>query len=68
MKLEPYNQNATCAKCGCDEIKTRHEDVIDNDPCWYDRKYKPYGKWPEHEYMHRSCANCGYEWPEQVLS
>lgn len=65
--LAPYDPTATCSKCGSDEVRTRHEGPIEQDPCWYDRKYNPPGKWPAHEYQHRTCARCGYEWPQAVI-
>lgn len=67
MNPPPYNPKAKCPKCACAKIATRYEGPIENDPCWYDRRYKPINKWPEHEYLHRTCTTCGYEWPEKVL-
>lgn len=67
-KLKPFNPKAKCPKCGCTKIGSRWEDKIENDVCWYERKYKPVGKWPEHEYMHRTCELCDYDWPEKVQS
>jgi Zn ribbon nucleic-acid-binding protein len=66
--LKLFNASAKCPKCAHPKISTRHEGHIDQDPCWYDRKYHPVGKWPEHEYMHRTCERCGYDWPEAVLA
>lgn len=68
MKLSPFNTDARCPKCDHDKIACRHEGPIDDDPCWYNRKYKPVGKWPGHEYVHRTCERCRYAWPEAVLT
>ena len=57
-----------CSKCGHDDIHVRYEGPIEWDPCWYDRKYSPPGKWPEHEYLHHTCKKCGYDWPEDVVA
>lgn len=66
-KLQPYNPKSTCPKCKGRDVATRYEGPIEEDPCWYGRKYEPRGKWPEKEYMHRTCKRCDYEWPESVL-
>ena len=65
MKLKQYNPDAVCPKCGCKTIKTRWEDKIENDLNWYERKYYPRDKWPETEYMHRTCERCDFQWPEK---
>lgn len=67
MSENKYNPAAKCGACGHDEVKTRFIGPIEEDPCWYDRKYKPLGKWPEVPYLHRTCSRCGNEWPEQPL-
>lgn len=64
--LKPYSPKSKCPKCGHPKVGTRHEGRIEDDPCWYERKYNPVGKWPEHEYLHRTCDRCGYAWPESV--
>ena len=66
--MRKYNSKAKCPKCGHNHILVRHEGPISDDPCWYDRRYTPVGKWPENEYMHRTCERCKYEWPEACLS
>jgi len=66
MKLNPYDPKAVCPKCGGKDVRTRYEGKIENDPCWFARKYDPPGKFPEHEYQHRTCSRCRYEWPEAV--
>jgi len=67
-KLKPFNEKAICPKCGGDKIQTYHQGPIEDDPCWYDRKNKPVGKWPKHEYLHRTCDRCKYAWPEAIVS
>lgn len=63
-KLKAFDPKSRCPKCGNASCKTRWEDKIENDPCWYDRTYRPPNKWPKHEYMHRTCQRCQYQWPE----
>ena len=67
-RLLPYDAARPCPQCGNDRVKTRYEGPIEQDPCWYDRKYRPVGKWPEHPYLHRTCERCEYQWPEASLS
>lgn len=66
--VKPYDATSVCPKCGHDKVGTRYEGPIEQDPCWYDRKYKPVGKWPEAEYQHRTCERCRYEWPQSIAS
>lgn len=68
MKLKPFKLKCRCPKCGGSNVKSRYEGPIDQDPCWYDRKYNPVGKWPDYEYMHRTCETCSYAWPEACLT
>lgn len=67
-KLTPFDASSVCPKCGHDDIDTRYEGPIEDDPCWYDRTYNPVGKWPRKEYMHRTCERCKYQWPEAVIA
>jgi hypothetical protein len=67
-KLTPYNESAHCPKCDGADVRTAYEGPIERDPCWYERKYNPVGKWPEHEFMRRTCTRCQYSWPEGVRS
>jgi predicted nucleic-acid-binding Zn-ribbon protein len=64
VKLPKFNAESTCPKCGHDDVSVRYRGPIDDDVLWYDRKYRPVGKWPEHEYLHRTCKSCAYDWPE----
>jgi len=66
--MSTYDPEAKCAACGHDLVGTRYVGPIEQDPCWYDRKYKPLGKWPEEAYLHRTCERCGNEWPEATMS
>ncbi len=67
-ELRPFDGHAACPKCDHDVVRTRYVGHIQQDPCWYERTYSPPGKWPEHEYMHRTCERCKYEWPEAALT
>jgi len=64
MKLPPHDPDGQCPKCKGEAARTIYEPRIEDDPCWYDRKYNPPGKWPEHEFLRRKCERCGYDWPE----
>ena len=66
--MSPFDEAARCDACGYDKIKVHFVGPITEDPCWYDRKYKPLGKWPEEPYLHRTCERCGNEWPEAPLT
>lgn len=65
-KLAAYNPKAKCPKCGNAKVATRYRGIIEEDPLWFDRTYRDVGKWPEHEYQHRTCERCHYEWPERI--
>lgn len=66
-EIKNFDADAKCDVCGHDHVEMRYVGPIGEDPCWYDRKYKPIGKWPETEYLHRTCARCGNQWPERTL-
>lgn len=66
--MKPFSPTSKCPKCGTDDVRARHEPDIEHDPCWYDRTYKPAGKWPKHEFIRRTCNRCKYEWLEACLS
>ena len=63
-----FDPDAKCDACGHDKVRVRYVGPIESDPCWYDRTYKPVGKWPKAPYLHRTCERCGNEWPEAPLS
>lgn len=65
-KLTTFSAENVCPKCG-GAAAARYESRIESDPCWYDRKYNPPGKWPEHEFIRRTCEQCHYQWPEKCL-
>ena len=63
-KLQPYNPEAKCPKCG-GEVKTSHA-AKGNGRTW--------SKCPEcserdggREHLDRYCARCHYVWPEAVI-
>lgn len=62
-----FSEKSACPKCGCADVMSSYRPHIDQDPLWYDRTYKPVGKWPTHEYIHRRCRRCGYDWPEACV-
>ncbi len=58
-ELEPFNEGATCPKCGHDDISTRYcKDRRPVELCW------PY---VTGEHLHRTCKRCGFEWLEGCL-
>ena len=67
-RLSPYNAKNSCSKCGSADVRSLYLPHIDQDVGWYDRKYRPVGKWPEEEFIRRTCNSCGYAWPEACLS
>ena len=55
MSLSPYNPNATCPKCGGEDIHTQFV------PC-LTRKNPS-----DEDVIIRRCARCGYPWHEAPL-
>lgn len=59
--LPPYAPDATCPKCGCEEVATL---FCDNprplQACWRLRLDK--------DHFHRHCTRCGYEWLEACMA
>lgn len=61
--LRPFNRNATCPKCGYEDVSTTYY----ND---YQASMESAGsRWPRPDYAHlrRTCRHCGYEWYEAPL-
>lgn len=61
---KPFNERGRCSKCGGRNVMSKYQPPIEQDPLWYARKYEPVGKWPEEEFIKRTCQRCGYDWPE----
>lgn len=64
--MKPYDENATCPKCGGAEVATRHErDAHHRDCPLRETLSRPDCCTAEH--LCRTCRCCGYEWAESVL-
>jgi C4-type Zn-finger protein len=57
MNLPPFNPEATCPKCGHDQINCR----------WRVAEGPLAHKAPAPEWLSRYCTRCGYIWDESVL-
>ena len=68
MKLPRYNPEATCCKCGHNEITSRyHREGATLRDCGL-HQYK--GECPkiEQEHIYRCCRRCGWDWQEEVVA
>jgi len=61
--IKPYDPKAICAKCGSDDVLTRHSRFC--------RDFFHLGRTTHcflgEEHQHRYCRKCGYDWPEACL-
>jgi len=59
--MKPFDEKATCPKCGCAEIRTHYcagYDWMKWGSCTLDRNG---------QHLHRTCQRCHFEWPEKCL-
>jgi len=66
MNLKPFDGEASCPKCGHEEVRVRYERAGEDDDEWESRP--KYHKWPVHEFLMRVCERCDYQWPEAVIT
>lgn len=52
----PYDEYATCRKCGHNDIHTRYVEACGDDKC---------SRHPEHH--ERYCRRCSFEWAEKPI-
>jgi predicted nucleic-acid-binding Zn-ribbon protein len=55
--LAPFNPNATCSKCGHDQVSMSWERATGD----FAREFIGF------EWLVRLCERCGYDWKEQCL-
>ena len=58
MKLVVYNPEASCPKCGCDDVRTGYQEQPQAGIDWWWLDF-------EHEHLIRTCQRCHYDWPER---
>jgi predicted nucleic-acid-binding Zn-ribbon protein len=59
--VNPYDPDATCPKCGCQQVNTYY--CTDYTPWYRERR----NRCPGGEHLHRACSRCRYEWFEAPL-
>lgn len=71
--LKPFDAEATCAKCGHDDLGTSYQR---NGHCTHYPNRCPFADslhdpkccdTKASEHIHRHCRRCHFEWPEAVL-
>jgi hypothetical protein len=72
MPLKPFQEFATCPKCGNTDIKTRFYNGRRTDgwpvSCGCHAKPPMRGFFADYvEHIERQCQNCRYTWPEAPL-
>ncbi len=58
--LPPFNETATCCKCGHGVIYTQHH----NSGYYCGFRHRVANS----EHLHRGCRRCGYQWAESTRS
>lgn len=67
MSLPPFNDTATCPKCGHTEVKTSYSNgtaLGGPKSCSYSCSERGTRK----EHLERCCERCSYSWPEAPLT
>ena len=54
--MKPYDKEATCSKCGHDDMEDKWLDVVE------DYNSTPMMRRDQPERVRRTCKNCGYAW------
>lgn len=67
VDLPPYNPEATCPKCGHDDVHTRYEPTAHHHSCQV-REMVTDPVCCTAEHMERTCRRCGYQWPEACMA
>ena len=68
IELKPYDPDATCPKCGHDDIMTVHHKFGRQSTVCSPSVSAYFRDMPEGEHLHRTCRRCRYEWPEAVIA